>query len=73
MPDSPIEHWIKEWGTNLDWEAKQELRKTIEANYVQQPNCLTCRNSLILCDYNEKNIEIDGTFTCKYQQKEKDR
>lgn len=29
MDKTPIETWIEEWGTNLDWEAKEKLREAV--------------------------------------------
>ena len=30
MNQTPIEAWIEEWGTNLDWEAKVKLREAVQ-------------------------------------------
>jgi len=29
LDKTPIEAWIEEWGTNLDWEAKEKLREAV--------------------------------------------
>lgn len=50
MEKTAIETWIKEWGANLDWEAKVKLREAVQKEKiaelkVQVPERPTCNIS----------------------------